>query len=75
MTAAVDPAIRRIRRKIQLPTLAKRLRIARQAPYAWRRVPAARVLAVSRITGIEPHLLRPDLYPPPRKGGNGIAAR
>jgi DNA-binding transcriptional regulator YdaS (Cro superfamily) len=28
-------------------------------------VPAERVRDVARITGLKPHELRPDLYPPP----------
>jgi transcriptional regulator with XRE-family HTH domain len=29
------------------------------------RIPAERVLEVSRLTGIPPHRLRPDIYPAP----------
>ena len=32
------------------------------------RVPAEAVLAVSRETGIAPHVLRPDIYPKPKRG-------
>lgn len=63
----VDPAIRRLRDDRQLPLIAEALKIARQAPYGWKRVPALRVQQVARITGLKPHELRPDLYPPPRK--------
>jgi DNA-binding transcriptional regulator YdaS (Cro superfamily) len=31
------------------------------------RVPAERVLSVSRVTGISPHQIRPDLYPAPSR--------
>lgn len=69
----VDPAIRRLRADRQMPSIAEELKIARQAPYAWKRVPAERVQDVARITGMKPHELRPDLYPPPhpRKRRNG----
>lgn len=65
MTNSVDPAIRRLRETGQMAAIAARLKIARQAPYAWTRVPPLRVLQVARITGLQPHELRPDLYPPP----------
>lgn len=32
--------------------------------YSWRRIPAERVLAVERVTGIPRTELRPDLYGP-----------
>lgn len=32
-----------------------------------KRVPAERVLDVSRVTGIPPHRIRPDIYPEPSK--------
>ena len=35
----VDPAIRRLREDRVLPVIAETLKIARQAPYAWKRVP------------------------------------
>jgi len=31
-------------------------------------VPAERVLAVAKVTGIAPHVLRPDIYPKPKRG-------
>ena len=67
----VDPAIRRLRDDRCMPLIAEKLKIARQAPYAWKKVPALRVQEVARITGIKPHELRPDLYPPPRRRRNG----
>lgn len=44
-------------------TLAGRLGVTRAALYAWRRVPAERVLMIESITGVSRHDLRPDLYP------------
>ncbi|MBK8132622.1 MAG: helix-turn-helix domain-containing protein [Gammaproteobacteria bacterium] len=46
--------------------LSRRLKITKHAVGKWRkrgRVPAERVLAVERETGISRHDLRPDLYP------------
>lgn len=43
--------------------LAKELKVSRQTVYNWKRVPAERVLAVEKITGVPRHDLRPDLYP------------
>jgi DNA-binding transcriptional regulator YdaS (Cro superfamily) len=48
--------------------LARRLGVTPPAILDWRRrgqIPAERVLAISRITGLSPNLLRPDLYPDP----------
>lgn len=42
--------------------LADKLGIARQAIYQWKRIPADRVVAVERATGIPRHELRPDLF-------------
>jgi DNA-binding transcriptional regulator YdaS (Cro superfamily) len=73
MTRGVDPAIRRLRDDRQLPVIAEQLKIARQAPYAWKKVPSLRVLDVEKITGIPRHELRPDLYPPPRRRARAAA--
>lgn len=35
----------------------------REALYSWTRIPAERVHAVNRVTGIPLHELRPDLFP------------
>lgn len=46
--------------------LARRLGITKHAVGKWRKrgwVPAERVLAVERETGVSRHDLRPDLYP------------
>jgi DNA-binding transcriptional regulator YdaS (Cro superfamily) len=43
--------------------LARGLGATRGAIWQWRRIPAARVLAVERLTGVSRHDLRPDLYP------------
>jgi DNA-binding transcriptional regulator YdaS (Cro superfamily) len=41
--------------------LAEKLKIQVPSTYSWKRVPADRVLAVSKLTGIPPEKLRPDL--------------
>ena len=46
-----------------LGKLAARLGIRHQAFYSWRRVPAERVLDFEAATGIDRHVIRPDLYP------------
>lgn len=46
--------------------LARRLKISKHAVGKWRkrgRIPAERVLAVERETGVSRHEIRPDLYP------------
>jgi len=46
--------------------LGRRLGITDAAVFRWRRlgrVPANRVLAVERATGVSRHSLRPDIYP------------
>ena len=48
--------------------LARQLDVRTPTIASWRRagqIPAERVLAVARITGLSPHLLRADIYPDP----------
>ncbi|MBS1056123.1 transcriptional regulator [Gluconobacter kondonii] len=42
--------------------LARELGIKPPSVYSWRQIPPKRVQAVSRITGIPPEELRPDLF-------------
>lgn len=42
--------------------LARDMNISRAAVYAWKVVPAERVVDVERYSGIPRELLRPDLY-------------
>lgn len=44
--------------------LASGLGIKHPSVCKWPMVPAGRVLAVERLTGVSRHRLRPDLYPP-----------
>jgi DNA-binding transcriptional regulator YdaS (Cro superfamily) len=46
--------------------IARGLGLSRAAITRWQRVPAERVVAVEKITGIARHLLRPDLWSTPR---------
>lgn len=39
------------------------LGLSEGAAYQWKRIPAARCIELSRLTGIPLHELRPDLYP------------
>ncbi len=43
--------------------LARRLGKTRAGIWQWERVPAERVLAVEKATGVPRYELRPDLYP------------
>jgi DNA-binding transcriptional regulator YdaS (Cro superfamily) len=48
--------------------LARQLDVRTPTIASWRRagqIPAERVLAVAKITGLSPHLLRADIYPDP----------
>lgn len=45
-----------------LAKLAQELGITRGAVSQWERVPAERLFEVSRITGLSPEQLRPDLF-------------
>lgn len=50
-------------RNVDRSQLARDLGITTGAVWQWRRVPAERVIDVSRLTGIPREELRPDLYP------------
>jgi hypothetical protein len=58
-----DHFLRKLRKNGKMRLIADRLKIKRQAPYMWRRVPAERVRAIARITGYPLSEIRPDLYP------------
>lgn len=47
--------------------LAKLFAITSQAVSQWEQVPPLRVLELSRLTGIPPHEIRPDIYPTPEQ--------
>jgi DNA-binding transcriptional regulator YdaS (Cro superfamily) len=63
--ATSDRAMTFIRANRLNSAIAKRLGITRQALNFWTEVPWNRVLVVSEITGLPPHEIRPDIYPPP----------
>lgn len=46
-----------------LAEVAKALKISRAAIYAWKRVPAGKVIELETILGLPREQLRPDLYP------------
>lgn len=48
--------------------------ITPQAISQWSRVPAERVLAVSMVTNVPCHLIRPDLYPFPSSSERNTAS-
>lgn len=48
--------------------------ITSQAVSQWERVPVARVKAISALTGIPPHELRPDIFPAPAHPAEAEAA-
>jgi hypothetical protein len=52
-----------LRERGLLTQIAKHFGIARQAVDAWRIVPAERVIDVAEISGIDPHVIRPDVFP------------
>ena len=56
--------IRAIAQKVGgVVALSKAIGLSRTAVSQWTRVPAERIAAVERITGVPRHQLRPDLYP------------
>jgi DNA-binding transcriptional regulator YdaS (Cro superfamily) len=64
-------AMKRLREHHSLTRIAGELGLTRQAVQWWERVPPKHVLMVARITRISRHVLRPDIYGPPRKQSNG----
>jgi DNA-binding transcriptional regulator YdaS (Cro superfamily) len=48
-----------------MSALARKLGIARSAPYSWVQIPANRVLQIEVATGgrLSRHTMRPDIYP------------
>ena len=45
-----------------LAALARAIGVTRGAVAQWERVPGERVGQVSRVTGLPPHIIRPDLF-------------
>ncbi len=50
--------------------LGRELGVSKQAVSQWERIPADKVWPVVNIIGgqIQPHELRPDIFPPPKRG-------
>lgn len=63
MSAALLEAIRKAGSVSKLAAL---IGVTPQAISQWKKPPATRVLDISRVTGIAPRELRPDVYPPKR---------
>jgi len=63
MTDKCEALGRAIRQAGGVSKLSDALGITGPAISQWDRVPANRVIAVERITGVPRHELRPDLYP------------
>jgi len=63
---AYDPALRQALETTGGPTaLAKHLGIGASAITQWQRIPARHLLRIADLTGLPPHVLRPDLAPAP----------
>lgn len=45
--------------------ISRALKITTGAVSQWQRVPVSHVRAVAHLTGIPPHVLRPDIFDPP----------
>lgn len=55
------------RQNINMADLASRLGVTRMAVSQWTAVPAERFILVANYIGVEPHVLRPDLFPQPKE--------
>ena len=65
----LHPILKRATDLVGGPTkLARLIGIQQPSLYSWRLIPANRVIAIERVTGIPRHELRPDIYPPPAFG-------
>ncbi len=61
----MDKGLRLARSKKSVAEIAEACGIKSQAVSQWKRVPPGRVRAVSRLTEIPPHVLRPDWFDEP----------
>lgn len=61
-----DAGLRLVLSKIKGAALARKLGLSPPAVYQWTRVPDDHILAISDLTGIPPHKIRPDRHRPPR---------
>lgn len=65
-TEAKDTGMEAVKAAVSsMASLARELDITRGAVSQWERVPAERVGDVSRITGLSPDVIRPDLFQAP----------
>lgn len=61
----MDKGLRLVRKKKSVSEIADACGIKSQAVSQWDRVPPGRVKAVSKLTGIPPHEIRPDWFDAP----------
>jgi DNA-binding transcriptional regulator YdaS (Cro superfamily) len=71
MVSDMESALRKYRttQDMQLKELADKLGVSSPVLYKWetRQVPAERCALVEKVTGIPCHVLRPGVFPAPRK--------
>ena len=66
--ADMDPGMLLIRsQRGMISLIAAELGIRQSAVSMWERVPAERLIEVWRVTKIPRYVLRPDIYPPPKR--------
>lgn len=59
-----DPTMRKIAASPDtVQKIADHFKVTYMAVRQWPKVPSGRVLGVSKLTGLPPHKIRPDLYP------------
>lgn len=63
----MDKGLRAVFKKASVTEVANACGITSQAVSQWDRVPPNRLLPVSTLTGIPPHVLRPDIVSAPEK--------
>lgn len=66
-SAALQEAIRKAG---SVGKLAAAIGVTSQAVSQWKKPPPTRVLEITRVTGVPPWMLRPDIYPAPRRKGS-----
>lgn len=63
----IEP-VKKAAQKVGSPAqLARELGVPRPNLYNWRRVPAHHVFMMAVLSGMQPHELRPDIWPDPEE--------
>jgi pyruvate kinase len=71
-----DPVIGKIKQDRGFGTwLAAKLKISRSAVHQWTKVPPKRVWHVAKLLDMQPHTIRPDIFPPPRRPKGSVKHR